>query len=63
MLLDDYSALQVMFNIIVAREGSKVISKTALRNFYEKFTGLTGVQLDKVTEEGFRTASAVSLEC
>ena len=49
-----------MFNIIVAREGGKVISKTALRNFYEKFTGLQGQELDKVTEEGFRTASAVS---
>ena len=47
-----------MFNIIVAREGGKVISKTALRNFYEKFTGLQGQELDKVTEEGFRTAPA-----
>eukprot|EP00092_Neocalanus_flemingeri_P023748 GFUD01025760.1.p1 GENE.GFUD01025760.1~~GFUD01025760.1.p1 ORF type:complete len:255 (+),score=68.37 GFUD01025760.1:191-955(+) len=49
---------RVLFNIIVAREGGDVISKKALRNFYEKFTGLGGVQLDKVTEEGFRTASA-----
>eukprot|EP00092_Neocalanus_flemingeri_P041988 GFUD01045737.1.p1 GENE.GFUD01045737.1~~GFUD01045737.1.p1 ORF type:complete len:255 (+),score=60.77 GFUD01045737.1:143-907(+) len=48
----------VMFNIIVAEEGVSVISKSALRNFYEKFTGLEGEQLNKVTEEGFRTASA-----
>jgi len=49
---------EVIFNIIVAREGSKVITKTGLKNFYEKFAGLKGEQLEKVTEEGFRTASA-----
>ena len=37
-----------MFNIIVAREGGKVISKADIRNFYEKFTGLQGEELDKV---------------
>ena len=37
-----------MFNIIVAREGGKVISKAAIRNFYQKFTGLQGEELDKV---------------
>ena len=51
-----------MFNIIVAKEGGSIISKSSLRNFYEKFTGLEGEQLNKVTEEGFRTASAVSLD-
>jgi hypothetical protein len=49
---------RALFNIMVAREGASVISKTALRNFYERFTGLSGKELDKVTEEGFRTASA-----
>jgi len=48
----------IFFNIIVAREGGSIITKSALRNFYEKFTGLQGQMLDKVTMEGFRTASA-----
>jgi len=48
----------VLFNIIVAKEGSSIISKAALKNFYEKFAGLKGAQLEKVTEEGYRTASA-----
>jgi len=49
---------RALFNIIVAREGSSIISKSALKNFYERFTGLSGQELDKVTEEGYRTASA-----
>jgi len=47
-----------LFNIIVAKEGGSVITKSALSNFYEKSTGLSGDQLSKVTEEGYRTASA-----
>ena len=53
------SIFKALFNIIVAREGSNIISKSALKNFYERFTGLNGQELDKVTEEGYRTASAV----
>jgi len=49
---------RALFNIIVAREGASIISKSALRNFYERFTGLSGAELEKVTEEGYRTASA-----
>jgi len=52
------SIFKALFNIIVAREGSNIISKSALKNFYERFTGLNGQELDKVTEEGYRTASA-----
>ena len=46
------SIFKALFNIIVAREGSNIISKSALKNFYERFTGLNGQELDKVTEEG-----------
>jgi len=49
---------RALFNIIVAREGSNVISKSSLRNFYERFTGLSGQELEKVTENGYNNASA-----
>merc|ERR1719402_1049333 len=49
---------RALFNIIVAREGSNVISKSSLRNFYERFTGLSGQELEKVTENGYMNASA-----
>merc|ERR1712088_665328 len=49
---------RALFNIIVAREGSNVISKSSLRNFYERFTGLSGQELEKVTENGYKNASA-----
>jgi len=50
---------RALFNIIVAREGASVISKSSLRNFYERFTGLSGQVLEKVTENGYNIASAV----
>merc|ERR1712090_31183 len=34
------------------------ISKSSLRNFYERFTGLSGQELEKVTENGYKNASA-----
>merc|ERR1711892_1619389 len=46
---------RALFNILVAREGASIISKSALKNFYERFTGLSGRELEKVTEEGYRT--------
>jgi len=49
---------RVLFNVIVAREGADTISKSSLRNFYEKFAGLAGSELEKTTEQGFRTATA-----
>jgi len=48
----------VIFNVICSREGGHVISKTALKTFYENFTGLTGVELEKIANEGFRAMSA-----
>jgi len=48
----------VLFNIIVAREGTNVISKEALKNFYSVVSEVKGKELDKVTEEGYRTATA-----
>ena len=50
---------KVLFNVIVAREESDVISKEALRTFYEKFGGLTGSELEKTAEQGFNTATDV----
>jgi len=49
---------RALFNIIVAREGASVISKSSLKNFYERFTGLNGQELEKVTENGYNIASA-----
>ena len=50
---------KVLFNVIVAREESDVISKEALRTFYEKFGGLTGSELERTAEQGFNTATDV----
>jgi hypothetical protein len=45
--------------LLGARASSQdLCSRPALRNFYERFTGLSGAELEKVTEEGYRTASA-----
>ena len=52
---------KVLFNVIMAREGGDTISKSSLRNFYEKFAGLSGSELEKTTEHGFKTATAVSV--
>jgi len=49
---------RVIFNVICSREGGHIISKTALKTFYENFTGLTGAELEKVATEGFRAMSA-----
>ena len=46
--------------MIVAREGGDCITKESLRSFYEKFAGLSGAELDRTTEQGFKTATAVS---
>merc|ERR1712038_1153638 len=51
---------RVLFNVIVAREGADCISKEGLKFFYEKFAGLSGAELEKTTEQGFKTATAVS---
>ena len=51
---------KVLFTVIVAREGVDYISKESLKQFYEKFAGLTGQDLVRTTEEGFKTATAVS---
>ena len=51
---------KVLFTVTVAREGVDYISKESLKQFYEKFAGLTGEDLAKTTEEGFKTATAVS---
>ena len=50
---------KVLFNVIVAREESEVISKEALKTFYEKFGGLTGPELERTAEIGFNTATDV----
>ena len=52
---------KVLFNVIVAREGVDYISKESLKHFYEKFAGLKDQELERTTEQGFRTATAVSL--
>ena len=52
---------KVLFNVIMAREGGDTISKSSLKNFYEKFAGLSGSELEKTTEHGFKTATAVSV--
>jgi len=49
---------KVLFNVIVAREGGDSISKSSLKNFYEKFAGLSGSELEKTTEEGYKLATA-----
>ena len=46
--------------ILLAREGADCISEEGLRNFYQKFAGLKGVELDMTTMQGFKTATAVS---
>ena len=51
---------KVLFTVIVAREGLDYISKESLKQFYEKFAGLTGEDLARTTEQGFKTATAVS---
>ena len=51
---------KVLFTVIVAREGVDYISKESLKQFYEKFAGLTEEDLARTTEEGFKTATAVS---
>ena len=63
--MDDFpvwvqSLPKVLFNVIVGREGSEIISQEALKNFYEKFAGLTGTaELEKTAEHGFKTATDV----
>ena len=52
---------KVFFNVIVAREGVDFISKESLKQFYEKFVGLKGQTLESTTEQGFKTATAVSI--
>ena len=52
---------KVLFNVIVAREGVDFISKESLKQFYEKFAGLKGQTLENTTEQGFKTATAVSV--
>jgi len=49
---------RVLFNVIVAREGADCISESGLRNFYHKFAGLGGAELDRTTKQGFKTATA-----
>ena len=44
----------------MVREGADCISEEGLRNFYQKFAGLKGVELDMTTMQGFKTATAVS---
>lgn len=49
---------KVLFSVIIAREGGDCINKNELRSFYEKFAGLSGAELEKTAEEGFKTATA-----
>jgi len=49
---------KVLFNVIVAKEGGEVISQTSLKNFYQKFAGLSGPQLEKTTAEGYKLSTA-----
>ena len=51
---------KVLFSVIVAKEGEDIISASSLKNFYQKFAGLTDSELEKTTEQGFKTATAVS---
>merc|ERR1712079_183703 len=51
-------SLKSWLNVIVAREGADCISEEGLRNFYQKFAGLKGVELDMTTMQGFKTATA-----
>ena len=53
---------KVLFNVIVAREESEFITKEALKTFYEKFGGLTGSELERTAEQGFNTATDVTLK-
>ena len=46
----------------MVREGADCISESGLRNFYHKFAGLGGAELDRTTKQGFKTATAVSSE-
>ena len=50
---------KVLFNVIVARSESDIITKDALKAFYEKFAGLTGSELERTAEQGFNTATDV----
>lgn len=51
---------KVLFSVIVAKEGEDIISSSSLKNFYQKFAGLTDSELEKTTQQGFKTATAVS---
>ena len=53
-----FAALIIIDNAY--REGADCISKEGLKFFYEKFAGLSGAELEKTTEQGFKTATAVS---
>merc|ERR1712117_240122 len=57
--MDDFPIwVQLLSNVIVAREGGDFISKESLKQFYEKFVGLKGQTLESTTEQGFKTATA-----
>merc|ERR1712116_56201 len=59
MVVDSVQLIpRVIFNVICSKEGGLIISRSSLRNFYEKFTGLSGDTLEKVSTEGFRSMSA-----
>jgi len=49
---------KVLFSVIVAKDGEDIISASSLKNFYQKFAGLTDSELEKTTEQGFKTATA-----
>jgi len=48
----------VIFNAIVAKEGTNVITRESLKNFYTNFIGLQGDEIEKTSTDGFRTMSA-----
>jgi len=49
---------RVMFNVMVAKEGSSVITRESLRNFYINFTGIQESVVEEVATDGFRVMSA-----
>jgi len=49
---------RVMFNVIVAKEGEKTITRESLKNFFINFVGMAPGQVEKVATEGFRSMSA-----
>jgi len=49
---------EVLFNAIVAKEGTSLITRESLKNFYTNFIGLDENEVEKTSTDGFRIISA-----